>query len=131
MNETLITLQGWLGTNVTLRRAGDVPVASFRVGCTPRRFNRRTETWSDTTTQWFTVNAWRGLAENCATSLQSGDPVVVHGRLTVSTWINANNVEVTGFEVEADHVGHDLSRGSSQFTKPPKRESADVGEDAA
>jgi len=131
MNETLITLQGWLGSDVTLRRAGEVPVANFRVACTPRRFNRRTETWSDASTQWFTVNAWRGLAENCATSLRRGDPVVIHGRLNVSTWVNASNVEVTGFEVEADHVGHDLSRGSSQFTRPPKPDSQSPEEVAA
>jgi single-strand DNA-binding protein len=120
MNESLITLQGWLGSDVTVRRAGEVPVASFRLACTPRRFNRRTETWSDGVTQWYTVNAWRGLAENCAGSLRRGDPVVVHGRLDVRTWISGEKVEMSGFEVDATHVGHDLSRGTSQFTRAPR-----------
>lgn len=122
MNESLITLQGWLGGDVTVRKAGDVPVASFRLACTPRRYNRRTETWSDGTTQWYTVTAWRGLADNCAESLRRGDPVIVHGRLDVRTWINAHHVEVSGFEVEATHVGHDLSRGTSVFTRTQRGE---------
>ena len=88
MSDSMITVRGWLGADVTLRRAGDVPVASFRLACTPRRFNRRTETWSDGLTQWYTVTAWRGLAENCAASLRRGDPVVVHGRLETRTYVN-------------------------------------------
>jgi single-strand DNA-binding protein len=122
MTESLITLQGWLGSDVTLRRAGDAPVANFRLACTPRRFNRRTENWSDGTTQWYTVNVWRQLAENCAASLRRGDPVVVHGRLEVKLWVNSDNVEVTSFEIEALHLGHDLSRGTSQFTRTPRQE---------
>jgi len=124
MNDTQITLQGWLGSDVTLRRAGDVPVASFRLACTPRRFNRRTENWSDGITQWYTVNVWRGLAENAANSLHRGDPVVVTGRLQLHTYVNSNDVEITVFEVEATHLGHDLSRGTSQFTRTPKPEPA-------
>ena len=122
MNDTTITLQGWLGSDVTLRRAGDVPVASFRLACTPRRFNRRTENWSDGVTQWYTVNVWRGLAENAAASLHRGDPVVVTGRLQMHTYINQENVEVLTFEVDATHLGHDLSRGTSSFTRTPKPE---------
>jgi single-strand DNA-binding protein len=122
MNDTTITLQGWLGSDVTLRKAGEVPVASFRLACTPRRFNRRTENWSDGVTQWYTVSVWRGLAQNAAHSLRRGDPVVVTGRLELRTYINSNDVEVTAFEVEATHLGHDLSRGTSEFRRTPKSE---------
>ncbi|GAA4372054.1 single-stranded DNA-binding protein [Nocardioides caricicola] len=124
MNDTTITLQGWLGSDVELRRAGDVPVASFRLACTPRRFNRRTENWSDGVTQWYTVSAWRALGENAATSLRRGDPVVVTGRLHVRTYVNKEDVEVVVFEVDATHLGHDLSRGTSAFTRTPKQEQA-------
>ena len=122
MNDTTITLQGWLGSDVELRRAGDVPVASFRLACTPRRFNRRTENWSDGITQWYTVNVWRGLAENAAASLRRGDPVVVTGRMQLHTYVNKQDVEVVVFEVDATHLGHDLSRGTSAFTRAPKQE---------
>ena len=126
MNDTTITLQGWLGSDVELRRAGDVPVASFRLACTPRRFNRRTENWSDGVTQWYTVSAWRSLGENAAVSLRRGDPVVVTGRLHVRTYVNKDDVEVVVHEVDATHLGHDLSRGTSVFTRTPKPEQAEV-----
>jgi len=122
MSDSMITIRGWLGADVTLREVGEVPVASFRLACTPRKFNRRTETWSEGLTQWYTVTAWRALAQNCAASLRRGDPVVVHGRLETRTYVNANDVEVLSFEIDAVHVGHDLSRGTSAFTRAPKAE---------
>jgi single-strand DNA-binding protein len=131
MYETTVTLQGWLGGDVTTRMAGDALVASFRVASTPRRFQRSTETWVDGATQWYSVKAWRALAENCQKSLRRSDPVVVHGRLTVSAWTDRNGVEQTTLEVEATHVGHDLSRGTSQFTRTPKQAVVQVEETAA
>jgi single-strand DNA-binding protein len=117
MNETYVTLVGWLGGNVSLRDAQGVPVASFRVASTPRRFQKKTESWVDGDTQWYSVNTWRALAENCADSLRRGDPVVVHGKLSAHTWTNAQGMDVTSFEVEAAFVGHDLNRGTSAFTR--------------
>ena len=117
MSDSTITIRGWLGADVTQRQVGDVSVASFRLACTPRKYNRRTDTWSDGLTQWYTVTAWRALADNCAASLRRGDPVVVHGRLETRTFVNASNVEVLSFEIDAVHVGHDLSRGTSAFTR--------------
>jgi single-strand DNA-binding protein len=115
MNDSTVTFQGWLGGDVRLRSAAGVPVASFRVASTPRRFHRASNTWSDGPTQWFTVTVWRGLAEHCADSLRRGDPVVVHGRLSQSTWVNSDNVECSTLEVEAAFVGHDLNRGRTRF----------------
>ncbi|MGV3563438.1 MAG: single-stranded DNA-binding protein [Nocardioides sp.] len=117
LNETTVTVQGWIGGPVSLRRAGNAPVASFRLAATPRRYHPATGEWSDDTTQWFTVNAWRALGEHCAHSLRRSDPVVVVGRLRASTWVNAAGVEVTSFEIDAQSVGHDLNRGTSLFTR--------------
>jgi len=123
MNESMVTFQGWLGADVKTREAAGALVASFRVGSTPRRYSRTTQEWSDGPTQWFTVNAWRSLGEHCAASLGRGDPVVVHGRLTQSTWVNSEGVEVTSLEVDATFVGHDLNRGRSVFTRERRAES--------
>jgi single-strand DNA-binding protein len=134
MSDSTITVRGWLGADVQLRQAGGVAVASFRLACTPRKFNRRTESWSDGLTQWYTVNVWRGLAENCAQSLRRGDPVLVHGRLESRTYVNGDHVEVLTFEIDALHVGHDLSRGTSRFTRsarPDAPAAEEVSEPAA
>lgn len=117
MFETYVTLCGWLGGDVSLREAGGVPVASFRVASTPRRYQRRTDSWEDGDTQWYSVNAWRALGENCDQSLRRGDPVVVHGKLSAHRWTNKAGLEVTTFEVEAAFVGHDLTRGTSEFRR--------------
>ncbi len=135
-NETTVTLQGWVGGDVMLRTAGETVVANFRVACTPRRFSRKTQEWVDGPTQWYTVNAWRALGEHCQHSLNRGDPVVVHGRANSHTYINKAGVEITELEVEATFVGHDLSRGTSAFTRAarpggPVADAAAAGKEAA
>ena len=129
MSDSTITVRGWLGADVRLRMAGDVPVASFRLACTPRKYNRRTDTWSDGLTQWYDVTTWRGMAQNCAASLRRGDPVVVQGRLETRTYVNGSNVEVLAFEIDAVHVGHDLSRGTSVFTRAQRDVAAPATEE--
>ena len=122
MNETYVTLRGWLGGDVRHRLAGDTPVAEFRLGVTPRWFDSKRSEWVDAPTLWYTVKAWRHLADNCRDSLRRADPVVVHGRLSQSTWFK-DGVERTSLEVTAVSVGHDLSLGTSQFRRAlPKRE---------
>ncbi len=119
-NETMVTLQGYVGGDVRLRRVWETCVANIRVACTPRRYQRRSDEWVDAETQWYTVNAWRTLGEHCERSLRRGDPVIVHGRLNARTYVNKNDIEVTTFEVEAVAVGHDLNRGVSQFIRAPR-----------
>ncbi|MEI5672614.1 MULTISPECIES: single-stranded DNA-binding protein [unclassified Nocardioides] len=122
MTDTFVTLHGWLGGDVQVRQAGDAQVASFRLGCTPRRYQRRSDSWVNGPTQWYSVDAWRSLGDNCRDSLRRGDPVVVHGRLEAQVWVNSAGVEVTSFVVEATSVGHDLTRGVSRFTKTTRAE---------
>ncbi|WP_310964255.1 single-stranded DNA-binding protein [Nocardioides terrisoli] len=128
MNDTQITLAGWLGTEVTSRDASGTPVASFRVATTPRRFDKKSGEWVDGDTQWYSVTAWRQLAENCTVSLHRGDPVVVHGRLTAESWTNRAGITVTSMEVEATFVGHDLGRGTTTFVRNPRSEAGPVVE---
>ncbi|WP_051217985.1 single-stranded DNA-binding protein [Nocardioides insulae] len=130
MNETIVTVRGYVGAEVSLRAAGEVDVASFRVAATPRRYSRRTESWSDAPTQWFTVSAWRGLAGNVATSLHTGDAVIVQGRLSLHSWTDSEGVEQTSYEIDADLVGHDLSKGTAVFTKPVREPRAAPEEEA-
>ena len=125
MNETYVTFQGWLGNDVESREVGDATVATFRVGSTPRRWNRRDRTWSDGDTTWYTVNVWRGLAEHCLASLKRRDPVVVHGRQTTQVWTDTDGRERLSLVVEAVSVGHDLSKGTSSFVKAVRAAEAD------
>lgn len=131
LNDTMVTLQGWVGGDVELRQVGDSVVAHLRVASTPRKLVRSTGEWVDGETTWYGVSAWRQLGEHCASSLRRGDPVVVHGRLTTRTYVNKAGVEVSALEIDALLVGHDLSRGVSQFTKRPGNASAEGAQTAA
>ena len=116
MYDTQITLAGWIGGEVTLREVGqDRHVAAFRVACTPTRY--RDGEWVKGTTSWHTVKAWNRLGRHVAASLHSGDPVVVHGRLVADVWERDGKPQ-TSWEVVATSVGHDLSHGTTRFTKP-------------
>ena len=120
MNDTQITVQGFVGAMPSLKKAGDTEVATFRLGCTPRYFNRRTNEWVDVPTQWYTVKAWRGMARNVAESLRKGDGVTVVGRLNVVTWTAQDGSERTTLEIEATSVGHDLRHGTTRLSRNEK-----------
>ncbi len=130
MNDIFVTLRGWLGADVRHRMAGDAPVAEFRLGVTPRYFDSKQSGWVDGDTQWYTVKAWRQLADNCRDSLRRADPVVVHGRLSQSTWVK-DGIERTSLEVTAVSVGHDLSLGTSQFRRTVVKRDGVATESAA
>jgi single-strand DNA-binding protein len=113
-NDTMVTVQGWLGNEPQQRQVAGTTVTNFRLACTPRRFHRGRQEWVNGATQWYGVSAWRALGEHCKRSLRRGDPVMVHGRLTQRSY-DRDGVEVTVLEIEALGVGHDLTWGVSSF----------------
>ena len=115
MNETVVTFHGWAGSNVRHRTANDVSVATVRVGVTPRI--KKGGEWVDAETTWYTVTAWRTLADHLRDSVRKGDPVIVHGRLRTETWQPEEGGSATTLQVEATLVGHDLNRGITHFIK--------------
>jgi single-strand DNA-binding protein len=116
MTDTLVTLHGWVGGDVTFRTHKDTNVATFLVACRPRV--KRNGSWEDGETTWYSVTAWRTLAENVRDSVHRGDAVIVHGRLRTRVWSKGpGEPEHTELEVEAVLAGHDLTRGTSAFLK--------------
>lgn len=120
MNDSLITFSGWVGSQVELTHVGEgesVPVATFRVGSTPRR-RRGDGQWENGETIWYAVKAWRQLATHVAASLHSGEPVLVTGRLRAESWQKEDGTTVSRQVVLAQAVGHDLTRGTTVFSRP-------------
>lgn len=93
-----------------------LPITSFRLASSQRRFDRNQNKWIDGETNWFTVTAFRQLAINSSSSVNKGDRLVVNGKLRVRDWDNGERAG-TSVEVEADSLGHDLTWGSSVFTR--------------
>ncbi|MFF1574820.1 single-stranded DNA-binding protein [Leifsonia sp. NPDC058292] len=130
MNDSLST-RGFVATVPNHIRTNEgLPITTFRLATTRRRFNRETKAWENGETNWFTVTAFRQLALNVASSVSKGDPVVVSGRLSVRDWENGDR-SGTVVEIDADAVGHDLTWGSSAFSRTIKPAGVGAGVEAA
>ena len=124
MNDTSVTFHGWAGSDVRHRQVGDVTVADVRVGVTPRV--KRGGEWVDGETTWYTVTAWRTLADNLRDSVRKGDPVIVHGRLRTESWQPEGGGTATTLLVDASLIGHDMNRGITHFIrKRPEQQPTD------
>lgn len=117
MNDTYLTIVGNAVDDPRMRTTGaGVPVASFRIASTSRRLNHETNRWEDNERLFATVTCWRALAQNVAASVKKGQPVVVTGRFYSREYVK-DEVSRMSYELDAIAVGHDLARGTSQFTK--------------
>lgn len=93
-----------------------LPITSFRLACSSRKFDRASNKWIDGNTNWYTVTSFKTLAINTAGSVNKGDRVLVTGSLLVRDWDNGERAG-TSVEIEATAIGHDLSWGNSNFTR--------------
>jgi single-strand DNA-binding protein len=117
VNATIITVRGHVVSEPRHVQFDDGnAVASFRLASNERRFDRERREWVDVNTTFYTVNCRRGAAANAATSLRRGQPVIVQGRLRERVWTKDDR-SGRSTEIEADGLGHDLTFGTSAFTR--------------
>jgi single-strand DNA-binding protein len=93
-----------------------LPITSFRLAASTKKFDKQANRWVDGETNWFTVTSFRQLAVNTATSVSKGDRVIAIGRLRVRDWDNGERAG-TSVEIEAETLGHDMVWGSSTFLR--------------
>jgi single-strand DNA-binding protein len=105
--DSTITLVGNLTRDPVLRvTAAGLAVAELGVAVSRR--------WRDHDgdpkehTSFFTVTAWRALAEHCAASLHRGDLVIVSGRAEQRSWQTETGDRRTTIEIVADDIGPSL-----------------------
>jgi single-strand DNA-binding protein len=116
MSDT-ITVTGLVATAPRhLVTSEGLQITSFRLASTQRRFDRSKERWIDAETNWYTISAFRQLAANAASSITKGERVLVTGRLRIREWENGERSGTT-IEIEADAIGHDLSWGTTAFSR--------------
>ncbi|KZM37185.1 single-stranded DNA-binding protein [Oerskovia enterophila] len=134
-NDVTVTLAGFMGTSPRLFASptGN-DFTSFRIASTTRYLDRTRGEWVDGRTIWFTVKAWRGMAQNVVASLRKGDAVVVTGRLAVDEWTSPEGPR-TNLVIEASALGPDLTRGQARFSptvhRPTTPDGAAHGQAAA
>lgn len=93
-----------------------LPITSFRLASSVRKYDRSQNKWIDGETNWFTITAFRQLAVNVASSVNKGERVFVSGKLRIRDWDNGER-SGTSVEIEADALGHDLTWGTAAFTR--------------
>jgi single-strand DNA-binding protein len=113
----VITVQGLVATTPRhLVTQDGLPITTFRLASSERKFDRARNQWIDGETNWFTVTSYRTLGINVAASINKGDRVLITGTLSVRDWDNGER-EGTSVEIEATNMGHNLSWGTSTFTR--------------
>lgn len=122
MQDISTTLRGRIGSEPMMKHVkGDVCVTTFRLAITRWRFVSDVRTGNASYVEdgayWYTVETWDTLASNVFRSCRKGDPVVVVARPVPNGWIDGNGQIRSSIVYRASSVGHDLARGTSQFTK--------------
>jgi single-strand DNA-binding protein len=91
-------------------------IVSFRLASNSRYFDRSKNEWVSSLTNWFTIVAFRQLADNCSESLAKGDRVLVTGKLKIRDWDNGER-SGTSVEIDADAIGLDLCFGTGTLER--------------
>ena len=87
--------------------------------------NRRTQNkdgeWVDDP-DFFNVETWFKLAENCAGSLSKGDRVLVAGRLKQDSWEDKEGQKRNAIKIVANVVAPSLEYASATLERNPRTE---------
>jgi single-strand DNA-binding protein len=94
-----ITLVGRLGTLPEKMGATGV---RFRI-VTADRTKTDTGNWEEKDASWWTVKAWRGLADQTAV-LQKGQEVIIVGTISQDTWTDTDGSTRTSYDITADSI---------------------------
>lgn len=117
MNKIIII--GNLTKAPELRSTQDgTPVCGFTVAVNRPRTRNNPDPGAD----FFNVNAWRALGENCAKYLEKGRKVAVAGRVSLRTW-EKDGKHGASLEVLADDVEFLTSR--NQASESPAESAAE------
>ena len=125
-----ITLRGLVATTPRHIVTSDgLPITSFRLSSTTRRFDRTENRWIDGDTNWYTITAFRQLAVNAAQSISKGQRIILTGVVRIREW-ESDERSGTNVEVESESIGHDLAWGTAVFSRsvstPSEQEPAEA-----
>lgn len=127
MNETRITVHGNVVSDPVERQSRNgSPFTTFRIATTPYR-RTADGRFVDLDTSFYSVIAFNVLASNVAASVRKGQPVIVEGRVAVKQYVGGDGQPRTSAEIDADHVGHDLTWGRATFERVSR--AAALGQD--
>jgi single-strand DNA-binding protein len=117
MNETRITVHGNVVSEPVERQGRNGSVfTTFRIATTPYR-RTADGRYLDGDTSFYSVIAFNALAANAASALRKGHPVIVEGNVAIKQYVGSDGQPRLSPEIDADHIGHDLSWGRATFER--------------
>jgi len=131
MADNSVTVVGNLVDDPELRftRNGQA-MAKLRMANSRRWMDKATQQWQEESS-FFTVTAWRELAENVSTSLKKGMRVVVTGRLQQRSWETENGEKRSVVEIQADEIGPSLRWATADVQRIRREDSSYGGQGGA
>jgi len=119
MSNPTVTIIGRIGTEP--EALGDNSGLRFRVATNDRVKNDATGEWEDRDTSWWTVKAWKKLAEQSKITLKKGQEVIIVGRIREESWTNPTTGDKrTSYEINADQIAvttYSLSKVTPERTR--------------
>ena len=92
MANPTITIVGRVGQDPVKLNNGGV---RLRIVSNDRVKNDASNQWDDKDTSWWTVKAWKSLAEQSIATLKKGQEVVIVGNIYEETWKDKEGKEYT------------------------------------
>jgi single-strand DNA-binding protein len=101
MANPMITIVGRVGSEPETVGSNGL---RFRVATNDRVKNDTTGEWEDKNTSWWTVKAWRTLAEQSKQVIKKGMEVIIVGKIYEESWTDKEGVKRTSYEINADSI---------------------------
>lgn len=101
MANPMITIVGRVGSEPETVGSNGL---RFRVATNDRVKNDTTGEWEDKNTSWWTVKAWRTLAEQSKQVIKKGMEVIIVGKIYEESWTDKEGTKRTSYEINADSI---------------------------
>jgi single-strand DNA-binding protein len=101
MANPIITIVGRVGSEPETVGSNGL---RFRVATNDRVKNDTTGEWEDKNTSWWTVKAWRTLAEQSKSVIKKGMEVIIVGKIYEESWTDKEGTKRTSYEINADSI---------------------------
>ena len=105
-----LTLAGNLTQDPELRYTSSGTALCDLQMATSKSVKNENGEWENKDTVFWTITAWRQLAENAAASLKKGMSIIVIGTPVTKEWEGKDGTKRTKVELNADHVALSLNR---------------------
>lgn len=120
MANPVITLIGRVGSDPEQVGSNGL---RLRVATSDSKINTQTNKWEDGPTSWWTVKAWKNVADNSKDVIRKGQEIIVVGTMSEETWIDKSTGQPrSSYEINAKSIavtGYSLTKSLSGVNSGP------------